>query len=56
MLDAPKYRRMGIDIPKSAPPTAVRIGATKFWNALQDELEKRKLALPRKRRLDEWVA
>ena len=56
LLDAPKYRRMGYTVPPTAPPAAVRIGASKFWSALQDELERRKISAPRKRRPNEWVA
>lgn len=39
VLSAPRYEAMGFRMPKVAPPEAVLIGSTKFWDALGKRLE-----------------
>ena len=39
-LDNLEYRKMGIQPSKTAPPLAVQLASSKFWNELNSQLEK----------------
>jgi len=48
-IDNPKYRQMGYQPCKYAPPLAVQLGAMKFWNQLEKRLQDDELPAPRRR-------
>lgn len=48
-MDSPKYRAMGFQPAKSAPPQAVQLATLKFWRQLEAELAKEEIAPPRRR-------
>lgn len=55
-LDSPTYRAMGVVGTKHAPPLAMKIATTKFWDGLEKNLKKVNAPLPRKRKPDELYA
>lgn len=56
VMDSQKLRGHGIIPSPHAPPSAVALGSTKFWNALRDELNKMNIQSPRKRIKGEYLA
>lgn len=56
VMDSPKLRTYGIVPSPHAPPSAVALGAKRFWNALRDELNKMNIPSPRKRTKGEYLA
>jgi hypothetical protein len=48
-LDMPKYRQMGLQPSKCAPPAATQIASQKFWLTLESSLATENHGGPRKR-------
>ncbi len=53
-LSHPKYLRKGIISAKTAPPSSVKIGSTKFWKHLEKHLSKIGEKEPRRRKPAEF--
>lgn len=55
-LDSPKYRAMGIQLSKRAPPLAVQLAAAKFWIGMEGRLKEIGAPAPRMRNPNERAA